>query len=200
MASRVATFDAGIHAPDRETASPRGAGLPLLRITQRFGGASGSFDGFRMYMDLISSPTCVSDVVFSHLPSSPSQAVTIPTRVTGRTVAATSAKPRTTKDGASPDTAGPGEPCELFGVQRTRYSEPVTRRKVTPQAQARADRIAAALSGLLEEPPPPAAPWRGGDPYRSGENVPRRQPAEPKLPCPGCDDPLGIEYREDSCR
>ena len=58
-------------------------------------------------------------------------------------------------------------------------------RRVTPDAQARASRIAAALEGLLDdEPPVPEAPRWVGDPYRG---VPAEPVSfEPQFPCPGC--------------
>ena len=69
------------------------------------------------------------------------------------------------------------------------------RRRITPEAQARADRIAAALSGLLEdEPPEPSAPRTVGDPYRPVPKAPTSSAPRSSYPCPGCREALHLDY------
>lgn len=75
----------------------------------------------------------------------------------------------------------------------------VARRRITPQAQARADRIAAALSGLLEDVPtePVCVPHCTDDPYRRAPTQPTPQsPTEVvvQLPCPRCGAQLYLHY------
>ncbi|MBL4689462.1 MAG: zf-TFIIB domain-containing protein [Nannocystaceae bacterium] len=60
-------------------------------------------------------------------------------------------------------------------------------RRVTRDAQARANRIASALRGLLEdEPPVPEAPRWQGDPFRGLPAEPVAPEVDPDLPCPAC--------------
>ena len=71
----------------------------------------------------------------------------------------------------------------------------MARRRVTPEAQARADRIAAALAGLLEDEPPPVEPSDGrGDPYRAVPRAPAKRAKRRKAQCPGCEGELEVHY------
>ena len=71
----------------------------------------------------------------------------------------------------------------------------MARRRITPEAQARADRIAAALAGLLEDEPPPAEPSDGsGDPYRAIPKAPKARAKRRKPRCPACDGELELHY------
>lgn len=71
----------------------------------------------------------------------------------------------------------------------------MARRRITPEAQARADRIAAALAGLLEDEPPPVEPSDGrGDPYRAIPKAPTARAKRRKPRCPACDGDLELHY------
>lgn len=76
----------------------------------------------------------------------------------------------------------------------------MSRRPVTPEAQARADRIAAALSGLLEDEPKREGevPLRDdGDPYRQIPVAPRTRKkgkARAGASCPACPGTLRLTY------
>ena len=69
---------------------------------------------------------------------------------------------------------------------------------MTPDAQARADRIAAALSGLLDETVAVVeaeAPRSGANnPYRPIPAAPGRRSRKPALACPACTGRLSAEY------
>ncbi len=74
----------------------------------------------------------------------------------------------------------------------------MSRRRVTPEAQARVDRIVAALSGLLEDDEPtaeaPVASREGGDPYRPVPAAPTVRKSKGALACPRCDGELLLHY------
>jgi len=71
----------------------------------------------------------------------------------------------------------------------------MARRRITPEAQARADRIAAALAGLLEdEPDPPEAPDGQGDPYRAIPKAPTTRAKQRTPQCPACGGELELHY------
>ena len=61
---------------------------------------------------------------------------------------------------------------------------PPRRPQPTAASKARADRIAAALAGLLEDVPAPQ--YSGPDPYRGAELPPKPTPGPDSLRCPAC--------------
>ena len=69
---------------------------------------------------------------------------------------------------------------------------PPRRRQATEASKARAQRIANALAGLLEDVPD-APEFSGGDPYRGAELPPKKKDSVASLTCPACEGVMEIE-------
>jgi Zn-finger nucleic acid-binding protein len=68
---------------------------------------------------------------------------------------------------------------------------PPRRPQPTAASKARAERIAAALAGLLEDAPPPPE-YSGSDPYRGAELPSRPRAPAAELHCPACRGPMEL--------
>ncbi len=70
---------------------------------------------------------------------------------------------------------------------------PPRRPQPTAASKARAERIAAALAGMLEDDPGPPQ-FSGPDPYRGAELPPKPATTAPSLTCPACGNAMELSH------